>query len=282
MVQNYEAELKLALKAAFKSGKLLSGFYRDIISGKGIKRRYKGEKDLVSEADTSSEFLIRDVLEKSSIPVMGEEFGGEFSDAFWAVDPLDGTKNFVHGVPVFAVSISLFVDLSPVVGVVHLPWIGETFVATKGGGAHYLGRGGVKIPLKIKDIDIKDAVGATGFPHRKSELLKVFMETFEKIFPYIQAMRRLGAAAVDLAYVGAGRFHLFWQLGISIWDFGAGMLIVREAGGKVTDFLGRDENQLGEDFYRKGMILAAPPGVHSKAVEVFSGVDFSPLRITEK
>ncbi len=273
----FDRELRLALRAAFSSGKLLTDYYTKIISGAGINRRYKGEKDLVSEADTASEALIRKILSRSGIPVLGEEFGGEFSNSFWAVDPLDGTKNFVHGVPVFAVSIALFNELEPVVGVVHLPWVGETFYAVKGGGAYYLGRKGIRGRLRIKDISIKDAVGATGFPHRKSELLKVFMDTFERIFPYIQAMRRLGAAAVDLAYVGAGRFHIFWQLGINIWDFGAGMLIVREAGGRVTDFMGRDEKDLGEDFYRKGMILAAPPSVHSKALEILSEVDFSSI-----
>jgi myo-inositol-1(or 4)-monophosphatase len=169
----------------------------------------------------------------------------------WFLDPLDGTVNFVHGLPAFAVSLGLWVDGQPAVAVVHAPRLGETFHAVRGGGA-FLG----SERLAVSDCTrLADAILATGFPYRRNELAPNNLENFAGLFLDVRDLRRVGSAALDLAYTAAGRYDGFWELYLSPHDVAAGALLVREAGGRVADVDG------GEDWLRGGHIVAAGPAL---------------------
>lgn len=171
----------------------------------------------------------------------------------WFLDPLDGTVNFVHRLPMFAVSMGLFVDGEPEVAVVHAPRLGETFTATRGGGAHLDGD-----PLRVSPArELGESILATGFPYRRSELEHDNLANFAEFFYDVRDLRRGGSAACDLAYTAAGRIDAFWELHLSPHDVAAGALLVREAGGVVTDADG------GEDWLRGGHVIAGPPALHA-------------------
>ena len=170
----------------------------------------------------------------------------------WFVDPLDGTVNFVHGLAAFGVSIALYRGREPQVGVVHLPRLCETFCALRGGGATLDGRA-IHVSSATR---LADALLATGFPYRRNELAHSNLENFGRFFYDVVDLRRMGSAAMDLAYVAAGRLDGFWELHLEPHDVAAGALLVREAGGRVTDADG------GEDWLRAGHVVAAPPALH--------------------
>lgn len=175
----------------------------------------------------------------------------------WFLDPLDGTVNFVHGLPAFAVSMGLFVGGAPQLAVVHLPRLNETFSAVLGGGAFLNGK-----PIEVSDVDsLGEAILATGFPYRRNELEHSNLENFNRFFYDVRGMRRMGSAAIDLCYVAAGRLDGYWELHLSPHDVAGGALLVREAGGLVTDADG------GEDWLRGGHIVAAGRGLHEAVRE---------------
>jgi myo-inositol-1(or 4)-monophosphatase len=227
------------LEAALAAGHLLRSLY-----GNSHEITYKGRIDLVTEADVASEKTILEILQRGSgLPVMAEESGsssGTDSDLVWIVDPLDGTTNFAHGFQVFAVSIALASRkdkvLVPEVGVVYCPMQDELFWGVKGAGAWL-----ETAPLSVSsETDFSRSLIGTGFPYAIEKHADYVMKTLGKIIVKAQGIRRAGAAAVDLAWVAAGRLDGFYEIGLKPWDTAAGVLLVREAGGRVTDFAGRE------------------------------------------
>lgn len=227
---------KTAVKAALAAGEIHMRYYR-----KRLDVREKARSSLVTEVDLKSEALIRRVLEKEypTFQFRGEESGETAgrakSEPMWHVDPLDGTTNFVHGFPMFCVSIGLALGDDPLVGVIHIATLDETFHGSKGNGAH-LNRKPLKVSRRRK---LEQSLLTTGFSSlRESDELSPEILKFEKAHVEARAVRRPGAAAIDLAYVSAGVFDGFWEKNLSSWDICAGALLVREAGGKVTSYDG--------------------------------------------
>ena len=222
----------MAISAAQAVGEVLrDGF------GRRQEIRYKGEVDLVTEADEKAERTVKEILGEA-FPNYGElaEESGELEgeeDARWIIDPLDGTTNCTHGVPFFCTSIALERAGEVVVSVVHDPMANETYAAERGGGATLNGK-----PITVSDTNEPiRALLATGFPYDRDEV-PTALDLFGRFAMLTQGMRRLGSAALDLCYVAAGRLDGYYERGIKAWDIAAGVLIVEEAGGKVTDYLG--------------------------------------------
>jgi myo-inositol-1(or 4)-monophosphatase len=223
--------------------------------------REKAPGDWVSAADMTSERAVRESLLEAvpDLPVFGEEEGGERADVGWLVDPLDGTTNFLHGFPSVGVSVGLVADGRPVVGVVEAPLLGDLYTAREGGGARRNGE-----PIRVSERAPAQAVVATGFPFRaKTQRLSQFLPVFERALVSYEDLRRAGAASLDLSWTSAGVFDGYFELGLGPWDVAAGALLVREAGGIVTDWSGDDGAWL-----TTGNILAAPPAVHTHLLDL--------------
>ncbi|MEO7986566.1 MAG: inositol monophosphatase family protein [Gemmatimonadales bacterium] len=200
----------------------------------------KGCRDFVTEVDRTAERLIADVLlaAEPGSRIVGEELSPEVVNAglVWVVDPLDGTTNFLHDFPSFAVSIAAAVDGAIVAGVVVDVPRDDIYTAVRGGGAWQGER-----RLSVSTIaDPEYALIGTGFPFRDNSRVAEYTRQFTRVSGATSGIRRPGAAALDLASVAAGRFDGFWEQQLSAWDIAAGVLLVREAGGLVTDFAGRD------------------------------------------
>jgi myo-inositol-1(or 4)-monophosphatase len=250
-VTELQAVLELARGAAEEAGAVLMAHLGRLseqdVRSKGVAR------DLMTAADLASERLLvsrlRDAFPEHAIEAEEEtrDPGAEGRGPRWFLDPLDGTINFVHGLPLFCVSMGLVEDGQPKVAVVHAPRLGETFWAVRGGGAFLDGE-----RLSVSDTsELGDAILATGFPYRRGELEHDNLENFSRFFYSVRGLRRMGSAALDLAYTAAGRFDGFWELHLAPHDVAAGALLVREAGGEVTDAAG------GDDWLRGGSIVAA-------------------------
>lgn len=253
--------LEVAVAAARDAGEVLLehlGHLReDQVGSKSAAR------DLVTAADVASERLLTTRL-REAFPDHAIEAEEETRDApggpgelRWLIDPLDGTNNFVHQLPCFAVSMGLYRGGEPLVGVVHLPRLGETFTATAGGGAFLDGRA-IRVS---RATGLSEAILATGFPYRRGELEHDNLANFGRFFYDVRGLRRMGSAAIDLAYTAAGRFDGFWELHLTPYDVAGGALLVLEAGGVVTDADG------GQDWLRSGHIVAAGPGLHGTVRE---------------
>jgi myo-inositol-1(or 4)-monophosphatase len=226
----------------------------------------KGAGDYVTDVDRASERAIRALLreETPDISVLGEEAGGRALTSqreSWVVDPLDGTTNFVHGFPVVAVSVALVVDGRASVGAVDAPFLGETYCAARGHGATVRRSEGDSTPLRAAERPPERAIVATGFPFRRKHLLPNYIRVMSRALERFEDLRRPGAAALDLAWVAAGVFDGFFELGLSAWDVAAGALLVEEAGGLVTDWQG------GADVL-SGNVLAGSPRVHPALLTV--------------
>ena len=221
--------LELALEAAEQA----SAFIRQE-SEKTLEVGYKGDTDLVTHVDLGSEKIIKELL-KSKFPehqILAEEGGAEQgkSEFLWVIDPLDGTTNFVHGYPFYAVSIALYRENLPLVGVVSHITSKEVYTATSGGGAFCNGKA-----LKVsKTKDLGKSLLATGFPYTHDELWSRNIEHFKLLTDRTQGVRRAGAAALDFCHVARGWLDGFWELELGAWDMAAGVLIVEEAGGQVS------------------------------------------------
>lgn len=218
--------------------------------------RKSSPRDLVTEADLASErhvvARLRSEFPRDRIRSEEEvhEEGG--TGRVWHVDPLDGTINFVHGLPIYTVSLALYEDGRPLLGVVHAPKLGETFASEAGRGATLDGT-----PIRVTSCtDLAEALLVTGFPYRRDELANDNLENWNRLFLRVRGLRRLGAASLDLAYVACGRFDAFWELHLAPHDVAAGALLVREAGGLVTDFSG------GENWLEGGRIVASNGPLH--------------------
>lgn len=200
----------------------------------------KSPADFVSDVDRDSEQAIAELLRvrHPTARIVGEEgtpdAAADLSGLSFVIDPLDGTTNFLHGYPWYAVSIAAVVDGAPVAGAVLNAATGELFTATAGGGAR---RAGAPITVSTQDTPERALIG-TGFPFRDQDLVDPYLPAFERIMRATAGVRRAGAAALDLCDVACGRFDGFWELRLAPWDVAAGLLIVREAGGLATDLEG--------------------------------------------
>ncbi|MCS7279795.1 MAG: NUDIX domain-containing protein [Thermodesulfobacteriaceae bacterium] len=239
---------------------------------------HKGKIDLVTEADLKSEELLKRGLEKisSSFPIISEEsfnLGKEIGSPFyWLVDPLDGTTNFAHRLPWFAISVAFMQEKEPLLGVVFNPIVGELFWAKKEEGAYLNGK-----PIKVSSTEnLLDSLLATGFPVSKIlEKPDYFLPLFREFMSKTQGVRRFGSAALDLAYVACGRYDGFWEPYLSPWDTAAGTLLVKEAGGMVTDYLGNPYHPF------LNTIVASNAKIHSFLIEItsrFHPDSFRPFR----
>lgn len=226
--------LELALQVAKVSGEALMERFE-----RGIAVEHKGEVDLVTEADRASETaavaLLRTIYPEHDILAEEGDYGRRRSRHRWIIDPLDGTTNYAHGFPWFAVSVAYECDDKVLAGVVFNPYTGELYSAERGGGAFLNGR-----RLRVSTTGRLDrALLATGFPYdRKSSPVNNY-DHFVNFQMAAQACRRPGAASLDLACVAAGRFDGYWEMKLKPWDVAAGILLVEEAGGTISDFDGR-------------------------------------------
>jgi myo-inositol-1(or 4)-monophosphatase len=216
--------------------------------------REKAPGDWVTAADVASENAVRAVLERETgLPVFGEEEGGERADTGWLVDPLDGTSNFVHGLEAVGVSVGLVAGGEPVVGVVHAPLLNRTYAARQGGGAFRDER-----RIHVSGRTAEQAIVATGFPFRRKDLLDRYEPAFSAAIHTFEDLRRVGGASLDLCWTAEGVFDGYFELALGPWDVAAGAIIVREAGGIVTDWEGD-----AAAWLTSGNILAGPPQVHA-------------------
>ena len=207
----------------------------------------KGFNDLVSYVDKTSEKRLIKGLHKilPGSGILGEEGGGNFDNKYtWVIDPLDGTTNFIHSIPLYAISIALKQNDEIVVGVVYEINLKECFYAWIGGDA-YLNESIIKVS---ETADINDSLIATGFPYYDYSRLNEYMNIFTYLLQNSRGLRRLGSAAVDLAYVACGRFEAFYEYGLRPWDVAAGAFIVQQAGGVNTDFSGGDNYIFGKEI----------------------------------
>jgi len=247
------ALLNVAVMAARRAGSML---IKKMVNLSKLKIEEKGHNDYVSDADHAAEKAVIDCILKHypDHAILAEESGqhGE-SDTVWIVDPLDGTTNYLHGFPVFAVSIGVQVKGRMEHGVVYDPMRQELFTASRGQGAQVDGR---RIRVSGQK-QLERALVGTGFPYRRvDDELGPYLEMLAKVLKSTSGVRRPGAAALDLAYVAAGRLDAFWETGLKSWDLAAGSLIIREAGGMVSGLDG------SENYLETGHILTGTPKIY--------------------
>ena len=255
----WEKEIEVARQAAEEAGKILTGLFGQV---KRIEK--KGKIDLVTEADLQSEKAILDIIGRTfpQDSILAEEAGEENrpSGRTWIIDPLDGTTNFTHGFPFFAVSIALEAEEGGVLGVVHNPYTREHFEAVKGMGA-FLNNKRIHVSQTRR---LQDALLATGFPYDVHENPHGVMKSLQEMVIRAQDIRRPGSAAMDLCYVAAGIYDGFWEERLKPWDTAAAAVIVREAGGEISTF----ENDSYTPYLSS--IVAANPFIHKAMIEVLN------------
>lgn len=226
---NEESDLEVALEAGRMGAEMAAG-------SRGLSRvSFKGDSDPVTDADHLSEQAVLEVLNRycPDDPVVREESGGTLplGGRVWLVDPLDGTTNFVHGFPWMSVSVALWVDDAPAVGVVVDISTSNEYTAVAGEGAWVNGS-----PIGVSGVgDLGEGLIVTGFPYDRSERAEICDTRFRRVLGAAQGIRRLGAASLDLCMVACGKLDGYWEEDLSPWDMGAGVLMVMEAGGRVTD-----------------------------------------------
>jgi myo-inositol-1(or 4)-monophosphatase len=255
-------DLDRLLAIALTAAEAGSAVVRDAF-GRDHEGRSKGPGDWVSAVDVASEHAVRESLTGAvpDIAFFGEEGGGERSEVGWFVDPLDGTANFLHGFPIVGVSIGLVAAGEPVVGVIAAPMLGSVFSARRGGGAFRDGA-----PIRVSRRTPESAIPATGFPFRaKRDKLDEYLPVFERALRAFEDLRRAGAASLDLAWTAAGVLDGYFEQRLGTWDVAAGGVIVREAGGVVTDWQGDERAWLSS-----GDIVAGPPEIHSLILELIA------------
>jgi myo-inositol-1(or 4)-monophosphatase len=234
----HSALLNVMIKAARKAAR---GLKRDFGEVEQLQVSLKGPANFVTAADRRAEQVLREELThaRPGYGFIGEESGrheGSDRSHTWIVDPLDGTSNFLHGVPQFAISIALEREGAIVAGVVYNPVSDELFVGERGKGA-FLNERRLRVSARTR---LADALVACGLPHRGRGDLGQFRRELALVQEQVAGLRRFGSASLDLAYVAAGRFDAYWERDLSPWDMAAGLLLVREAGGFVSDLDGKD------------------------------------------
>ena len=245
--------LNIAVKAARRAGSIIN---RAALEGGALEVKAKNKNDFVTQVDKAAEQAIIGII-RTAYPehsILAEESGdtpGARAEYRWVIDPLDGTTNYIHGFPQYCVSIALEHRGVPTHGVVYDPGKNELFTASRGRGA-FLDDRRMRVS---KCIRLQDALVGTGFPYKEVSRLDLYMRQLRTMMTSSAGVRRAGAAALDLAYVAAGRLDAFWEMGLSRWDMSAGALLIQEAGGMVADLQG------GADFLDRGEIAAATPKV---------------------
>lgn len=233
---------------------------REFIQGEALhfssdKIEFKGKNDLVSYVDKTAEKMIVEALEKI-VPEAGfiaeENTSSKKGEHYnWIIDPLDGTTNFIHGLPFYSISIALMCDNVIIAGVVHELNQNEIFYGWKNGGAFLNGK-----PIKVsKTNTLEKSLLVTGFPYVDNGRMSQYMDLFQYFIENSHGVRRLGSAAVDLAYVACGRLETFYEYNLKPWDLAAGVIILQEAGGKVTDFSGGDNYIFGKELIGSNTLI---------------------------
>lgn len=253
-----QALLTIAVRAARKAGDFISREANHISSVES-----KSRHDYVTNVDKAAEQLIIETISNAypEHSFLGEESGlsGE-SDFQWVIDPIDGTSNFIRKIPHWAISIACKHKGRTQIGVVYDPSKEELFTAVKGRGAQFDNK-----KMRVSNTKgLEHSMLATGFPFRNEQKLEEYLAVFAKLFPHCSDMRRAGSAALDLAYVAAGRLDGFWEYGLSPWDTAAGALLVEESGGMVSDMQG-DPN-----YENKGSVLAANPKAFREMLKIIN------------
>ena len=248
--------LNIAVKAARRAGQIINRASNDLDL---IQVTTKQPNDFVTEVDKAAEAVIIDTLQDAypSYGILAEESGssagkGDSDSEFqWIIDPLDGTTNFIHGMPQYAVSIALAKAGVIEQAVVFDPNRNELFTASKGGGA-FLNERRIRVSRRNK---LQDSLIGTGFPYRMFDHIDTYLAIFKELAQKTAGQRRPGAASLDLAYVACGRFDGFWEFGLSPWDMAAGALLISEAGGLVSDMRGE------ANYLETGNMIAGTPKV---------------------
>jgi len=255
----FEAQREACVEAALAGGRVLMPYFRKLEPGTITE---KSKNDFVSDADRASEAAIKAELDLRfpQYSFLGEETGSFGENArVWIVDPLDGTLNFVQGFPHWCVSVALWDAQGPVVGCVWDPLREDLFVATRGNGASWNGQ-----PMSIsQQTGLDGAFLATGFAYQLGERFQVYSRALEAAFYRAKGIRRAGSAALDLAHVAAGIYDGFFEMGLQKWDMAAGVLLVQEAGGLISDWQG------GEAWFEGGNVIAGNLWVQQELVDAF-------------
>jgi myo-inositol-1(or 4)-monophosphatase len=256
-VHQRETLRELAVAAASAAGALVAEAHARPGT---LTAEVKSPGDYVTEVDRAAEQAAIRVLRDGApdIPILAEESGGTRHERMWVIDPLDGTTNFVRGFPVVGVSVALVEEGRPVVGAVIAPLLDAAWSAAEG-------RGAVDAEGRRLSVSTHPGSGvvATGFPFRRKDRLPRYLRVMSTALERFEDLRRAGAASLDLAYVGAGVFDGFFELGLGLWDIAAGALLVREAGGVVTDWAGDPDA-----VFVSGDILAGTPAWHAAMLEI--------------
>ncbi len=263
MSSNLHPMLNVAIKAARAAGAIINRAALDV---EAVRVSQKQINDFVTEVDHASEQAIIETL-LTAYPghgILAEESGSQYgakdSEFIWVIDPLDGTTNFIHGFPVYCVSIALMVRGKVEQAVIYDPTRNDLFTATKGRGA-YLNERRIRVS---KRTQLKESLLSTGFPFRPGDNFKTYLHIMSDVMQRTAGLRRPGAAALDLAYVAAGFTEGFFETGLSIWDVAAGSLLVTEAGGLVGNFTGE------ADFMEQRECLAGAPRIYGQLVPILS------------
>lgn len=253
------SQLNVAISTALEAGKIIMHYFSRL---NDLKIQEKGYNDYVSQADQESEKIIIKRLSKEypEYKITSEECGSNSiqSEYEWFIDPIDGTTNFIHGLPQFAISIGLCKNKIPILGVIYDPFKKELFTAEKGKGS-YLNNKIIKVS---KLPTIESAIFCTGIPWRKKDYSGVYIETLRALMDAkCGSIRRLGSAALDLAYVASGRVDGYWEWNLEPYDIAAGIIIVTEAGGYISDAKNT------KNYFQSGNIIAANKELHRKIIE---------------
>ncbi|MBN1480963.1 inositol monophosphatase [candidate division KSB1 bacterium] len=257
---------QIAIRAAREAGSFLMEHFGKISHA---EIEIKEKSDFVTKIDKESEQHIIKVI-RDHFPdhkIYAEETIQQDAGGYrWMIDPLDGTTNYIHGVPVFSVSIGLEHNGTMVLGVVYDPTREELFYAEADGGA-FLN----EHAIRVSDIrNPERALLATGYPFRMKDYIDLYQESFKQLFAQVSGIRRAGSAAIDLCYIACGRYDGFWELGLHAWDIAASQIILQEAGGKITDFAG------GDNVLQTGNTVASNTHLHPVILhiinKVFAGV----------
>jgi len=253
--------LNIAIKAARRAGQIISRASRDLGQ---IKVTTKQQSDYVTEIDKAAEDeIIRTIREVyPSHSILAEESGasGDESEFQWIIDPLDGTTNFIHGFPQYAISIGVAHKGVMTHGVVFDPNRNELFTASKGSGA-YLNDTRIRVS---KSSRMDEALIGTGFPYRVFDHIDTYIAIFRELTQKTAGQRRPGAASLDLAYVASGRLDAFWEFGLSPWDMAAGTLLITEAGGLASDLSGEN------DYLSTGNLICGSPKIFGQLLQIIS------------
>ena len=252
--------LTIAVKAARRAGGIISRASQDIDL---LTVKHKNHNDFVSEVDRAAEDAIINILHEAypDHAILAEESGSQGDSEYqWIIDPLDGTTNFLHGFPQYAVSIALAHKGVLSQAVIYDPVHNDLFTASRGRGAYLNDR-----RLRVsKRLYLKDTLIGTGFPYTDYTHLDTYMAMLRDMMQKTAGVRRPGSAALDLAYTAAGRLDGFWEIGLRPWDIAAGCLLVQEAGGLVGDFLGN------ENYLQSGNIMAGNPKIFGQLLQTLA------------